>query len=229
MGVHDGHRDRLREQYLEHGIASFSDITALELLLFYAIPRRNTNEFAHALIERFDSLDGVLSASVTELEAVPGIGRNAAVLISLLRQLSKKAQVSMTGEIKQVLNSTAAGDYLIPRFMYENDEILLMLCLDTQRRIICCKEMSRGTVNTVEANVRRVVETALKYRASSVIISHNHPDGIALPSREDDYVTKEIYKSLKLVNIELLDHIIVADEDYVSMADSGIFSLYKFE
>ena len=228
MSVHDGHRERLKEQFVENGIAGFSDYSALELLLFYAIPRRNTNELAHALLDHFDTLDRVLSATVNELEEVPGIGRNTAILITFIPQILKKAQISKSKEMKQIITSKDAGNYLMPYYMFEENEVLVVLFLDTQRRVICCKEMSRGTVSSVEANVRRIVETALKYRASFVIISHNHPDGIAIPSREDDYVTKEVYSSLKLVNIELVDHIIVADGEFVSVADSGVFGLYKF-
>jgi len=226
MGVHDGHRARLRQSFLEHGLQSMHDINALELLLFYALPRRDTNETAHLLLERFGSLHGVFSAPVEELREVDGIGDYAAALIALVPEIMKKSRLSKSREIRQIRSSTDAGEYLLPYFMNEQDEVVYMLCLDTKRAVICCAEMGRGVVNTVDANIRRMVEKALKVKACSVIVAHNHPDGIAIPSREDDIFTRCLYNALETVGIRLEDHIIVADEDYISLADSGMMSLY---
>ena len=222
MGVHDGHRDRLRQSYLEHGLMSMNDINALELLLFYAIPRRDTNEIAHRLLDRFGSLDGVFSASAEELIEVDGIGENAAALLTLIPEIMKKSRVSKTREIRQIRSSDEAGAYLLPYFLNERDEVVYLLCLDTKRCVICCAEMGRGVVNSVDTGIRRIVEKALKVRASSVIIAHNHPDGIALPSREDEVFTRALYNALETVGIRLEDHIIVAEDDYTSMADTGL-------
>ena len=226
MGVHDGHRDRLRRSFIEYGLDSFSDVNALELLLFYAIPRRDTNETSHELLNRFGSLSAVFDASQQELCQVPGIGENTAALIKLVPQILKKARVSETSDMTSIRNSDDAGRYLMPRFINEKDELVLMLCLDSRRRVIKCIELGRGVVNSVEINIRRVVETALKCKADSVIIAHNHPEGIALPSNEDKSVTRQIFRSLDLVGITLADHIIVAGEDYVSFSDSGMFRAY---
>ena len=228
MGVHDGHRERMKESFLAYGLEPMSDIGALELLLYYAIPRRDTNELAHALLDTFGSLDGVFHASPEELKAVPGIGEHAAILIALVPQIVKKSAVSRTREIVQIRSTSEAGAFLLPRFQHEQDEVLLMLCLDARRAVICCCEMARGVVNSVEASTRRIVEKALKVKASAVIIAHNHPSGFAIPSREDDAFTKNLYSSLETVGIRFLDHIIVAGDDYVSLADTGILSLYRF-
>ena len=228
MGVHDGHRDRLRKSFLEHGLQSMHDINALELLLFYAIPRRDTNEIAHHLLDRFGTLDGVFSASAEELCEVDGIGENAAALIMLIPEIMKKSRLSKSREIKQIRSSDDAGEYLLPYFMNEKEEVVYLLCLDAKRAVICCTEMGRGVVNTVDASIRRIVEKALKVRACSVIISHNHPNGLAIPSREDDMFTSALFNALETVGIRLEDHIIVADEDYISLADTGMLSLYRY-
>ena len=222
MGTHDGHRERLRTTFLENGLDCFNELNSLELLLFYAIPRKDTNEIAHALLDRFGSLDGIFDASFYELCEVEGIGEQAASLIKLVPQIVRKSKITRANRIKQVTNSTAAGQYFLPRFMDQREEMLLLLCLDSQKRIISCTEICRGVVNSVETDLRKVAETALKCRASSVIIAHNHPDGYAIPSREDDITTKMISDSLSALGIPLIDHIIVADDAYVSIFDTGM-------
>lgn len=228
MGVHDGHRDRMKQTFIEHGLTSFNDVNALELLLYYAIPRRDTNIMAHNLISHFGNLSAVLDASIEELCDVPGVGENAAVLLKLIPQIMKKALISEVKENIRINNSDDAGKYLVPRFTFETDELVLMLCMDSQSRVIKCVEMGRGIVNSVDINIRRLVETALKCKAASVIISHNHPDGVALPSVEDSAVTKQIYTSMATVGITLVDHIIVAGGDFISFADSGMMNYYMY-
>ena len=228
MGVHDGHRERLRARFAEHGLESFNELNALELLLCYAIPRRDTNEIAHRLLDAFGSLSGVFQASMQELTSIPGIGENAATLILMVPQIVKKAHVSKAKETKIIRNSTDAGNYLLPYFLNEPDEIVMMLCLDNKRAVICCREMGRGVVNCVDANIRRMVETALKVKTTTVIVAHNHPNGVALPSREDDNFTRTLYRSLGLLGITLEDHIIVANDEFVSLADSGVMHLFKY-
>ncbi|MDO4982910.1 MAG: DNA repair protein RadC [Eubacteriales bacterium] len=221
MSIHDGHRERLRTSFVENGLDSFNELNSLELLLFYAIPRRDTNEIAHRLLDTFGSLSNVLSAEREELMQVEGVGESAANLISLVPQIMRKSYVSRTANMKYINSSADAGKYFLPRFLYKNEEILFIVCIDSSKRIISCIEISRGCVNAVETNVRRIVETALKFRATSVIMAHNHPNGIAMPSREDDISTQLVRDTLRTVGITLADHIIVAGESYTSYADSG--------
>ena len=220
MGTHEGHRERLRTAYIDGGFESMSDYNTLELLLFYAIPRRDTNEIAHALLDRFGELDNVLNASIDELQSIDGIGRNAAVLINLIRPLSRKAAVLKSSNIRCISDSADLEAYLSPRFLHETEEIVIMLCLDSKNSIICCREVNRGVVNATDVCIRKIVETAIFNKASSVIIAHNHPGGFAIPSREDDMTTMQIKQALHTVGIRLADHMIIAENDYVSYADS---------
>lgn len=222
MSVHDGHRERMKTSFKKNGLDSMNDVNALELLLFYAIPRRDTNVIAHALLDHFGSLFRVFSASIQELCAVEGVGENTAILISMIPQLVRKSMVSDAEKISVIKNSKDAGKYLVPRFAFEQDEVALLVCLDSQKRVIGCFELGRGVVNKVSVDVRKVVELALRYKASSVILAHNHPDSFALPSLADTAMTEQIYRSLRLVGITLADHIIVSGEDYVSYLDSGM-------
>lgn len=220
MGLHDGHREKMRRRFLETGLDSFAEHEALELLLFYAIPRRDTNALAHQLMDHFGSLDAVLSAPVEELMRMDGIGENAAVLLKLVPRVVQKAKLAANKEI--IINSTEkAGDYLLERFRGEKNEVIYQLCLDRKGKLLSCRRLNEGGADSSELNIRRLVENALLVSASAVILSHNHPSGIALPSSEDYATTERVQTALNMVGVALVDHIIVADDDFVSMADSG--------
>lgn len=223
MGTHDGHRDRMKKRFVSHGLDNFDDHNVLELLLFYAIPRADVNPLAHRLLETFTGLDGVLEAPIDELRKVPGVGNNTAVLLKLIPQVSRRYLLSKNMNEIILNSSTKAGDFFKPYFMYERDEVVYMACLDAKCKLISCKQISRGVVNTAEVSVRKIVELSLGQNASSVLISHNHTSGIAVPSREDELTTAQIKRALELVGISLADHIVVAGDDFVSMKDSGIF------
>ncbi len=222
MGVHDGHRERMKKRFIEHGLDNFSDINVLELLLFYALPRRDTNALAHKLLERFGSLRGVLEAPVDELEQVEGVGESAAALLRLVPQVSRRYMMSLGDSRNELSSSAAAGRYVVPLFMYEREEVVFMLCLDSRCKLINCREIGRGVVNCAQVSVRRVVEQALSQSAVSVVLAHNHVDGLAIPSREDELTTRRIQEALALVGVTLSDHIIVSGDDFVSLADSGL-------
>ena len=221
MGIHDGHREKMRRRFRETGLEGFADHEALELLLYYAIPRRDTNELAHRLLTRYGSLSALLQAPIEDLRRVEGVGESAAVLLKLVPAFVYKAQRSAGQET--VLNSTEkAGRYLLSCFAGERNEVIYQLCLDRKGKLLARKRLSEGGSAAAELNIRRLVENALLSSASAVILSHNHPSGIALPSREDYATTQQAQDALRTIGVELLDHIIVAEDDYVSLADSGI-------
>lgn len=219
---HEGHRARLRAQLRSGGLDSFSDIQVLELLLTYAIPRQDTNPIAHRLLERFGTLAAVLDAPQEELARVDGIGERAALLLSLVPQLIRRYELSR-GEKEQILDSTGRiGEYLAPYFIGAREEQVYLLCLNARCKVLCCRQIACGSINTVGVSVRKVVEEAIRAGATSVALAHNHVSGIALPSREDEHTTELIRSALAAVDIVLIDHIIVAEGDYVSMAESGL-------
>ena len=221
MGVHDGHRKKMRARFLETGLDAFADHEALELLLYYAIPRKDTNGIAHELMNRYGTLEAVLSAPVEDLMRVEGIGEQAAVLLKLVPKVVQKARLSANKDT--ILNSTErAGSFLLERFRGEKNEVIYQLCLDKKGKLLSCRRLNEGGADSSELNLRRLVENALLASASAVILSHNHPSGIALPSTEDYVTTERVQEALRMVGVTLVDHIIVADDDFVSMADSGI-------
>ena len=218
--VHKGHRQRLKARFLETGLDSFTDVQALELLLFYAIPQKDTNPIAHALLNRFGSLSQVLDADVEELEKVPGISDHAATLLRLVTQLGRFYQVDSAQRTEVLTSLDACGAYLVPRFFGRKVETVFLLCLDAKCKVLCCKEVGQGGTNSTAISIRKIVETAIGVNASTVVLAHNHPSGLAVPSPEDIQTTRRISQALKAVDIVLADHIIVADDDYVSIAMS---------
>ena len=221
--MHSGHRQRLKERFRQEGLDSFDEINALELLLFYALPQRDTNPLAHSLLERFGSLTGVLEAKREELEQVPGMGEHASTLLTRVKDLCRYYAVRRMAVGRILPTLEKCGEYLVPFFVGQRDETVYLLCLDGKCKVLACRKLGQGSVNSVGVPIRRVVETALSVNASSVVLAHNHPSGLALPTQEDIQVTKKVALALYLVGVQLSDHVIVADEDFVSLADSGLY------
>lgn len=222
MAIHDGHRQRKKDQFRAHGLDVFADHEVLELLLYYAIPRRDTNSIAHRLLECFGSLDGVFSAPVEELEKVKGVGENAATLLALWLPLYRRVCTASKGRETILSSSERTGEYFKDLFFGMKHEELYEACLDAKGKLLACYRVAEGGVNAVNTNLRRLVENALRCGASAVILAHNHPSGVALPSPEDNSTTLAAWEALRAVEIPLIDHIIVADEDYVSLRDNGL-------
>ena len=225
MDLHGGHRQRLRQRFVQEGLDNFTEVQLLELLLFYSIPRIDTNEIAHRLLTRFGSLSQVLEAPVEELQKVEGIGENSAVLLHLIPEVTRYYQVNRITNEKVLNTIEKCGQYLIPFFLGRRNETVYLLCLDAKCKLLCCREISEGSVNAASISVRKIVETALSANATSVIIAHNHPSGMAMPSGEDIETTHRIASALKAVDVILADHIVVCDDDFVSMRQSRYYLL----
>ena len=222
MNIHSEHRQRVKNRFRNEGLDHFEELHALELLLFYALPRIDTNPIAHDLLNHFGNLRNVLEAPVEQLMAIKGLGEHAAILLSLVRGLSQKYMIS--GDGAAPLNTLEdCGTYLINRFIGQRNEVVMLLCLDAKRAPLCCRIVSEGSVNTAEISTRKVVEAALAVNATSVILAHNHPSGIAVPSMPDIVTTRRIGAALSAVDIVLEDHFVVADRDYVSLRQSNYY------
>ncbi len=225
MATHDGHRNRLREKFLVCGEAALADHELLELLLFYAIPRQDTNPLAHRLIDTFGSLAGVLNASPADLQNIGGLSQNTACLLALMPQLMRRYAISQSQEYTAVTTSQEAVEYLLPRFFGETEERIYLLCLDISGRVLSCVPLDTGTVDSVPLRNRRVMETALALRASFLYLAHNHPSGDPTPSQEDIRATLTLAEMLRPVGITLADHIIVGRERCFSMRESGLLGV----
>ncbi|MBR3978044.1 MAG: RadC family protein [Oscillospiraceae bacterium] len=224
MSVHQGHRARVKERFSREGLDGFNEHQVLELLLFYAIPQRDTNEIAHNLLNRFGSLPQVIDAPVKELKKVAGMGENAAVFLSLIKQLERYYHVKRSQQTSILNSLDQCGEYLVPFFNGLANETVYLLCLDAKRKVISCREIEEGDVNSTRVSIRKIVDVALTEKASSVVLAHNHTSGVAVPSEDDVLATYRIAGALQFVDVVLLDHVVVADNDFVSMVHSNYFN-----
>lgn len=224
--IHSGHRQRLKERYVAHGLENFSDIEALELLLTFALPRRDTNPIAHALLDCFGGYREVLEADIDDLMRVPGIGQSAAILIHLVADANRRYLTAPRKEGRRIESSQDAGELLVPMFSYLSEEMVYVLTVDSRGMVIRCRAIAEGMINKVDFTIRDIVDLALRDHAAGIILSHNHLSGTALPSRDDLHTTEQLFRTLRAVGVRLMDHIIVCDGDFVSLRDSGYFSQY---
>ncbi len=222
--IHQGHRARLRQSFLDQGLDPLPDVNVLELLLFYAIPRQDTNQIAHRLIDTFGSLEDVFDAPVEELVRRGGLTENAATLIKLTIAVTRRYRIRRASTDLIMSNTQKYGAYLVPQFIGARDEMVYIMALDAKCKMLGCTKLFTGTVNTSSLYVRSVVEYALRMKATSIVLAHNHTSGVAAPSQQDLAITIQIKDALELVSIFLADHIIVADDDFVSLLESGMMS-----
>ena len=219
--IHGGHRERLKNRFLEEGLEHFNEHQVLELLLFYCIPRQDTNPIAHALLEHFGSLSQVMEADPAELKKVAGMGEASATFLSLLNAFHRYYQVNRASSQIILHTMEECGRYMMPFFYGRRNETVYLLCMDAKCKVLCCKEVGEGSVNSAAVPIRRIVEMALGANATSVVLAHNHPSGYAIPSDEDYLTTRKLNAALAAVDILLADHLVVADDDFVSIRESG--------
>ena len=223
MSIHTGHRQRLKDRFRQEGLDNFDELYVLELLLYYCIPRVDTNPIAHRLLDHISSLTGVLDAPAEELEKVEGVGKNVSTFLSLITQVGRFYQVkrSEPGEILRTIEQ--CGNYMVPYFFGRERETVFMLCLDAKCKVLCCKKVGEGSVNSANIPIRRVVEMALGANATTVVLAHNHPSGLAIPSADDIQTTHRVAAALEAVEITLADHIVVSRDDFVSIVQSQYY------
>lgn len=218
--MHEGHRIRLKQRFHKEGLEGFEQHNIVELLLFFGIPYKDTNETAHRLCERFGSLAQIIDAPFEELCKVQGVGENAATLIKLIGPLSRRYLEDKYSQGTTLDSVGKLGQYLLGKFRFYDNEFFALLSMDAGLNVISFDVVNEGSINATEVSVRRAVEIALRSGAVNVAIAHNHPGGNALPSIEDIVTTTRLVESLRLIEVNTVDHIIIADDDYVSLRSS---------
>ncbi len=221
LSKHSGHRNRLRDRFIAAGASKLSGFEAheiLELLLFYVMPRVNTNEIAHDLINTFGSLHAVFEADIHSLKQVHGIGEQSALFLHLMSGVFDEYAKSKVSIRNVIITSANVGEYVKPLFLAHIYEVFYIISLDAKNRVITYDLVCHGSMDSVGIKLRDIVSTVLRSNATSVILAHNHPGGRPVPSDADKRITRIIKQILHSIDVRVVDHIIVAGNEYTSMA-----------
>lgn len=220
-----GHRQRMRDKYLEEGAGAFHDYQLLELCLFYAIPRIDVKRIAKDLLQEFGTLDNVLSATPYQLMSVDGVGENTAIFLNLIKNVNKKALLSRQ-EAESITGYSMAIDYFKDMFAFEENERFAVMLLDNYNKVKLCRFVGEGIVNVAEVSMRIITRYAMGCNASGMIIAHNHPRGLAIPSETDIDLTLKIRDFMKTLGVTLYDHVILGQDGAYSMRSSLKYNKY---
>ena len=224
--LHKKHRQRMFKKVDEQGLEKLPPHEVLEYLLFYTIPRCNTNPIAHQLLDRFGGFSQVLEASPEELAQVPGLGPSSARFLHSLLQVARYYQVEKRRQTRQLKTQEEAIQFVEPLFLGETEEVLYAVILDDKSGILRCEQLSRGMANSVEMSASRLARAVLLAGGTSVILAHNHPRGLAVPSSQDIITTGKMVKALGILGIDLVDHIVVAQDGATSMLQRQCMPIY---
>lgn len=212
--VHSGHRERFRERILKTEFDNFSQHELLEFVLSYCIPRIDVNPIAHRLIDRFGSFSEVLDAEIDELCMVDGVGRRTAIFLHALPIVGRYYETDKLPSGERYDTVAKIGDFLRAKYIGVTFERVYLLLFDNSMRMIECCHIADGSINCAAVTVRKIVELALKHKASSAVLAHNHPKGLPMASGSDNDVARNIDAALSTVSIPLLEHIIVTEHSY---------------
>lgn len=224
--IHKNHRQRMRKKVEEYGLESLPAHEVLEYLLFFAIPRQNTNPIAHRLLSRFGGFCQVLEASPEELAQVEGMGPASARFLHSLLQVSRYYQIEKRRQIKRLNTEEEAMEYVKPLFVGLKEEQIYAVILDDKNGVLRCEQLGQGLANSVEVSAGKLAKSVLLAGGTSVILAHNHPAGLPLPSPEDIVTTGKLVKALGVLGIDLVDHIVVAQEEATSMSKRQCMPIY---
>ncbi len=214
--------ERPREKLLENGVAVLSDAELLAIFLRVGVTGKSAVDLARDLLKAFGSLNGVFSASLAEMTSINGMGASKYAQLQAIFEMSRRAlQEEM--QSRDVLSSPKqVRDYLCLKLGSLNREVFLVLFLDAQNRVLAQESIFEGTLTQTSVYPREIVKRTLHYNAASVIFAHNHPSGIAEPSRADELLTKALKEALALIDVRVLDHFIVAGNQTLSFAERGL-------
>lgn len=223
MGIHDGHRERMRERFEQFGGNGFTDHELLEMLLYYAYPRRDTNEKAHEILNEFGgSVTRLFNSDTESIINMCGISRNAAVLIGIIGELSRRMSIEKWNKNVVLDKTHISGEYALSYLNNLSVEKLYIVCLNNSMAVIKCVEAAGGNVEAVYLDVRKIIEIAINAKATNIIVMHNHPSGNPRPSYADINFTQTCFKALSIINVDLKDHIIVGGGRYFSFNEHNM-------
>lgn len=220
VNEHSGHRERLKKKFVANGFDGFEPHEALEMCLFYAIPRKDTNPLAHRLLDRYLTIAGVCDAPLDELMKEFGLSYSAAVYIKMLPEMSRLYNESKLSN-DYIIDPETVGDLFRTKFIGRTSEASALMLGDAKGKMIYFDIIAKGSLTATEVPIRKIVDLAMRHNAKTAYIAHNHPSGVAFPSIKDISVTHTLFTTLRSVGVMLADHFVVADEDYVSLRQSN--------
>jgi DNA repair protein RadC len=225
--LHDGHRERVREKYREHGLKALTDHEVLEMLLYYVIPRKNTNPTGHLLLDTFGSIAGVFAASENELLRVPGIGKEAVLFLKSQHELLLRYQKGFHEKKTDFKSHKACIEYVCEKMRYLLTEEVHLLCLDSGMNFIKYIPLFKGSVNATDVRIRELTSKTLEANASAVVLAHNHTSGVLHPSPDDIILTETVMTALRYQSVDLVDHLIVTPNGFLSLMDEGVIKVLR--
>ncbi len=222
--THEGHRARMRKRYLDTGFDSFQDHEILEMILYNCYTRRNTNDIAHKLLDSFGSISAVLEAPVDALIGC-GISESVAVYLRMIPDVCRVYFDDKNNSKDKIIDYDTVGQSFVNKFIGRVDESVYLLLTDAKSKEVFCGVVSTGTSLSSDVSIRKIVDLAMRYNATNAVIAHNHPSGVAVPSRADLVMTSALHHTLRSIGVRLVDHIIVADDEYVSLRETELCSV----
>ena len=227
--MHEGHRDRMRTRYLQEGADGMAAHEILEILLYGIIPRGDTNEIAHHLLDEFGSISNLIEADPHEIAKTSGVGIKSAVFLSLLHELVLRYEREKLEQKPALISIPRSVDYCKALLAFRPRECFYAICLDSRRKIIHTSKISEGTVNDASVSPRLVVERALRYKATGILLCHNHPSGNVRPSYEDIILTNQLKNMLEPLGVQVVDHIIIGENQYFSFFENDMLRSSSIE
>ena len=211
---HEGHRQRLKNRFLNDGLSGFEKHNILELLLFYSIPQKDTNDIAHELLKTFGSLKGVFEADFSELMKIKGIKENSATLLKLIPEVARQYMLEEVDSERVFDTAEKIGKYFIRKYIGEVNEVVYMMLLDNGYNLLNVVRLHEGSVNSSSISPRQIMTEIIRTNASMVVMAHNHPNGAPVPSMEDMNTTYSLKSTLSTYDVKLIEHILVAGNEY---------------
>ncbi len=220
--IHEGHRERMRSRFLQEGADGMATHEILEMLLYGTIPRGDTNEIAHHLLDEFGSISNLIEADPHEIAKTAGVGIKSAVFLSLLHELVLRYEREKLDQKPALTSISRSVEYCRALLAFRPTERFYVICLDSRRKILHTSKISEGTVNDAAVSPRMVAEKALRYQATSVLLCHNHPKGSVKPSFDDINLTARLNRMLEPLGVEVVDHIIIGENEYFSFFENDL-------
>ncbi|MCQ2514517.1 MAG: hypothetical protein MJ089_05460 [Ruminococcus sp.] len=218
---HSGHRQRMKKKFIENGFDVFEPHEALEMYLYYAIPRKDTNPVAHKLLDRYCTIGSVCDAPIDELMKDFGLSESAAVYLKMLPEMSRLYNESKMSD-DNIIDFENLGKQFQVKFIGRTSEAVALMLGDAKGKMIYFGIISKGSLNSSDIPIRKIVDLALRHNAKTAFMAHNHPSGTALPSQSDLITTRKVRETLLSIGVDLIDHYIITTDDYISLRESGL-------